>query len=268
MTLKQRKIAFIGGGHITNIIIENLTKTQTVRPEQLIVSDPDKERLETLQSTYGIDTAKDNQDAAGKGDFVFINVLPQVVDEVIREFEQSTILTNKLLVTLAAGIPMKKYSVIGKKLPVVRALPNPPSQIGWGMIALTFNSYVTKSQQTDIITLFSSLGKYLILKEECINAVTALSNPTLVYMFFQALIDAGVRSGIDHETSTKIVYQSIVGAMEVWNNRKVAPYELINEAATPGGISVESLFVLDKYAFRAAINEAVYNATLKAGKFS
>jgi pyrroline-5-carboxylate reductase len=87
-------------------------------------------------------------------------------------------------------------------------------------------------------------------------------------MFFQALIDAGVRSGIDHETSMKIVYQSIVGAMEVWNRRKVPPYELISEVATPGGIFVESLFILDKYAFRAAINEAVYNAALKAGKFS
>jgi len=30
MTLEQRKIAFIGGGHITNIVIDNLTRTQTV----------------------------------------------------------------------------------------------------------------------------------------------------------------------------------------------------------------------------------------------
>ena len=52
MTLKQRKIAFIGGGHITNIIIENLTRTETATPEQLIVSDPNKKRLETLQSQF------------------------------------------------------------------------------------------------------------------------------------------------------------------------------------------------------------------------
>ena len=268
MTLKQRKIAFIGGGHITKIIVENLIRTETAIPEQLIVSDPNKKCLETLQSNYGIVAAKNNLDAVAKGDFIFINVLPQVVDEVIKEFEQLTISANKVLITLAAGISIKKYSALGEKLPVVRALPNPPSQIGWGITALTFNSYVSESQQADVINLFSSLGKYLILKEECINAVTALSSPTLIYMFFQALIDAGVRSGIDHETSTKIVYQSIVGAMEVWNRRKVAPSDLISEAATPGGISVESLFILDKYAFRAAINEAVYNATLKADKFS
>jgi pyrroline-5-carboxylate reductase len=116
MTLEQRKIAFIGGGHITNIIIDNLTRTQTAIPEQLIVSDPNKKRLETLQSNYGIVAAKNNLDAVAKGDFIFINVLPQTVDEVIKEFKASTILANKVIITLAAGIPMKKYSVLGDKV--------------------------------------------------------------------------------------------------------------------------------------------------------
>jgi glycerol-3-phosphate dehydrogenase len=113
--LKQRKIAFIGGGHITKIIVENLIRTETAMPEHLIVSDPNKGRLETLQSNYGIVAAKNNLDAVDKGDFIFINVLPQVVDEVIKEFEQLTISANKVLITLAAGISIKKYSVLGMK---------------------------------------------------------------------------------------------------------------------------------------------------------
>lgn len=268
MALKDSRIAFIGGGHITEIIVENLTKTQTVLPEQLIVSDPAKEKLEALHSKYSVSMAKDNPDAASRGDFVFINVLPHVVEEVIEELRQVTFSVNSTVITLAAGIPIKKYYVLGEKLPVVRALPNPPSQIGWGITALAFNPHVTEDQRNKIIEMFTSLGKYVVLKEENINAVTALSSPATVYMFFQSLIDAGVRAGIDRETSTKIVYQTIVGAMEVWNLRGVSPYELMNEASTPGGISVESLFTLDKYAFRAAINEAVYSGTLKASEFS
>jgi pyrroline-5-carboxylate reductase len=82
------------------------------------------------------------------------------------------------------------------------------------------------------------------------------------------LIDAGIRAGIDREMSTKIVYQTIVGAMEIWNRRQVTPQELLSEASTPGGISVESIFTLEQYAFRAALNDAIYNATLKADAFS
>ena len=84
------------------------------------------------------------------------------------------------------------------------------------------------------------------------------------YIFFQSLIDAGIRAGIDRETSTKVVYQTIVGAMEIWNQRQVSPHELLSEASTPGGISVESIFTLEQYAFRAALNEAINNAALKA----
>ncbi len=105
MTLKQRKIAFIGGGHITKIIVENLIRTETAIPEQLIVSDPNKKRLETLQSNYGIVAAKNNLDAVAKEDFIFINVLPQTVDEVIKEFKASTILANKVIITLRPEYP-------------------------------------------------------------------------------------------------------------------------------------------------------------------
>jgi len=264
MALKNRKIAFIGGGHITEIILGNLTRTEILLPDQLIVSDPNKKRLEALHETYDIMMAKDNQDAAIRGDFIFINVLPQVVEEVVRELSRATFSREKVIISLAAGISIEKYHPMGEVLPVVRALPNPPSRIGWGITALTFNAHVTETQREDVLSLFSSLGKYVILDEGNINAVTALSSPAPVYMFFQALIDAGVRSGIDRETSTKIVYQTIVGAMEVWNRREVSPYELMNEASTPGGISVESLFTLDKYAFRAAIIEAIHNGTKKA----
>ena len=61
---------------------------------------------------------------------------------------------------------------------------------------------------------------------------------------------------------------AFVGAMELWHQREVSPCELMAEARTPGGVSAESLFTLDKYAFRAANNEAVHRGTLKAAEFS
>jgi pyrroline-5-carboxylate reductase len=135
-----------------------------------------------------------------------------------------------------------------------------------GIVALAFNPYVNDEQRSEISELFASLGESVVLAEEKINAVTALSSPAVTYLFFQSLIDAGIRAGIDRETSTKVVYQTIVGAMEVWKKRQVSPHHLLSEASTPGGISVESIFTLEQYAFRAALNEAIGNAALKATK--
>jgi len=264
MSLDKRKIAFIGAGHITNIILDNLVKGEKISSHLLIASDPDKRKLQRLSEKYEITMAQDNRDAVDKGDFIFINVPPQVVGDVVSELSRKQLPRGKLIVTLAAGVTKNTYDGLGDSIPVVRALPNPPSQIGMGIAALSFNSYVNDKQKNDIFDLFSSLGEYVVIEEENINAVMALSSPATTYLFFQSLIDAGVRAGIDHETSTKVVYQTIVGAMEIWNRRQASPHDLLSEASTPGGISVESLFTLEQYAFRAALNEAVNNAILKA----
>ncbi|HIJ57278.1 MAG TPA: hypothetical protein HPQ03_14315 [Deltaproteobacteria bacterium] len=107
----------------------------------------------------------------------------------------------------------------------------------------------------------------MALAERHINAVTAMTTPATVFMFFQSLIDAGVRAGIDRETCTRIAYQTIVGSMEVWHQRKVPPSELMAEASTPGGISVECLHVLEKFAFRAAISDAIKKGAERAAQF-
>ena len=266
MALDKRRLAFIGAGHITNIILDNLVKAEKLHTHRMIASDPEKNKLQRLYDKYGIIMAQDNFEAVEKGDFIFINVPPQVVGDVIDELCRKRLPENKLIVTLAAGIPINAYESLGDNIPVVRALPNPPSQIGMGIAALAFNPYVNDKQKSDIFELFASLGEYVVLREENINAVMALSSPAATYLFFQSLIDAGVRAGIDRETSTKVVYQTIVGAMEIWNQRQASPHDLLSEASTPGGISVESIFTLEQYAFRAALNEAINNAALKAEK--
>jgi len=133
MSLKKRSIAFIGAGHITEIIVSNLTKADYIAPRRLIASDPDQERLEKLHDKYGISIAEDNLEAVNEADFVFINVLPNIVEEVVKEFRKIGFPQGKVIITVAAGIPMDTYKVLGERLPVVRALPNPPSRIGMGI---------------------------------------------------------------------------------------------------------------------------------------
>jgi pyrroline-5-carboxylate reductase len=268
MPLKNRSIAFIGGGHITEIIVSNLTKTAEIAPQRLVVSEPVAEKGQHLKKAYGISVAEDNLEAVLTGDFIFINVLPQVVSEVVQEFQRAGFPDNKVIITVAGGVPMKAYEPLGKHLPIVRALPNPPSQVGMGIAALAFNAHVTEDLQQEIFELFACLGEYVVVEEEKVNAVMALSSPTITYMLFQAIIDAGVRAGIDRDTATKIVYQTIAGAMAVFKSRQVPPYALINEASTPGGISIESLYTLETYAFKAGIMDAVDSAINRAVELS
>jgi pyrroline-5-carboxylate reductase len=186
MALKNRTIAFIGGGHITEIILSNLTKTTEIAPRRLVVSEPVAAKRQHLKKAYGISIAEDNPEAALTGDFIFINVLPHVVGEVVQELQGTGVPDNKVIITVAGGIPMKAYEPLGKSLPIVRALPNPPSQVGRGMAALAFNGHVSEDLQQEIFELFACLGDYVVVAEEKVNTVMALSSPTITYMLFQA----------------------------------------------------------------------------------
>lgn len=264
MGLKDHQIGFIGGGHITEIIVSNLTSSGRVVPRRLMVSDPVREKLENLQHTYGIAITEDNLEVVLTSNFVFINVLPHAVGEVLEALNRNGFPPDKVIISLAAGVPVKTYEVLGRHTAVVRALPNPPSQIGMGIAAIAFNPHVPEDLRPDILELFSCLGEYVVVREEQVNTVMALSSPAITYLLFQSLIEAGVREGIDRKTSTKIVYQTIAGAMEVWKRRQVSANELIGEASTPGGISVESLYTLERYAFKGAVMEAIHQAIAKA----
>ena len=264
MALKERCIAFIGAGHITEIIVSNLAEAENIDPQQMIVSDPVKDRPAGLQKKFGVSIAKDNREAVYTANFVFICVLPNIVGDVVEEFKKMGFPQDNVIITVAGGIPMAAYNQLGARLAVVRALPNPPSQIGKGIAALAFNPHVTDDQKADIFELFDCLGDHVVVREDLVNAVMALSSPAITYLFFQSLVDAGIRAGIDYKTTAKIVSQTIIGSMDVWRRRDVTPHELLTEASTPGGISIESLFSLEKYAFKAALMEAIDSAIKRA----
>jgi pyrroline-5-carboxylate reductase len=268
MPLEERKIAFIGGGHITEILITNLLRAKTLVSEQLLVSDPREIRLGELDSRFGVATTPNNREAVQWGDFTFINVLPQVASDVIAELAAPQLWKGKILVTLAAGITMERYMAISSKLPVVRALPNPPSKVGAGVIALCFNQHVKEAERKDILSFFAPMGVSFLMEENTINAVTSLSTPATIYLFFKSLIDGGIRSGLDKETSTKIVLKTIAGSLEMLKQEREELSELIEKASSPGGISEECLQTLDQYDFQTAVSEAVIKGTEKADSFS
>lgn len=266
--MKDQTIAFVGGGKLTEFILENLLGTKTIMTKRLIVSDPNPARCTHLASKFSVETTADNVHAADRADLVFICVRPQDIEPVVADLERAEFSEGVVLVTLAAGIPMQKYAGLGHALPVVRALPNPPSQIGQGSVAVIFNEFVSDLQHREALELFGSMGKVEILKEEQMNAATALSGPAPVLLFFEAMIQAGVQLGLERDTSLSIAHQTIVGVMEVWKQQQVSPQEMLLEACTPGGLSEESVAVLKKHGFRTAVVAAIRDAALKAERLA
>lgn len=266
----ERRLAFIGGGHITEILLHNLLgEGGPVSPGSVIVSDPLEARRERLGEVFGVATTADNTAAAARADLIYVNLRPEVVSLAIPDLLAARLDPNQVVISLAGGIPLSRYAALGPEQPLVRGLPNPPSRIGEGVAALAFTPQVREEQRAVVREVFASLGQVVEVEEASMNLITALSSPAATYLFFEALIDAGVRGGLPRKIATVVAGQTIAGSLALWRSlqredRGVSPADLIAEAATPGGISVETLFVLEQHAFKGTVMEAIARGAERA----
>ena len=262
--LKNINITFIGGGHIAEIIIQNLVQKGGTPPENISVSDPDRKRCQYLANEFGISMEANNVTAAQSGDLILICVHPPVVRDVLPDLVEAELRPNQVVISVAAGIPLSAYRSLGDQQPMVRALPNPPSKIGQGIAPLIFTPTVSAEQRKHVLALFSSLGEWVEVDESQINAITSLSSPVTTYLFFQSLVEAGIGCGLSHSIAEKVAAQTIIGSMAVWEKLEVSPIDLIEEASTPGGVSVESIRVLEQHGFKSAILDAIHKGASRA----
>ncbi len=100
---------------------------------------------------------------------------------------------------------------------------------------------------------------------------TALSGtgPAYVFLFMEALIDAGVHMGFPRRIAEQLVLQTIAGSRPSTRRQRRHPATLRNQVTSPGGTSAEALYYLEKAGFRTAISRAVwaaYQRSLELGK--
>jgi pyrroline-5-carboxylate reductase len=266
MMLANRQIAFLGGGHIAEIIIRRLVEEQVLAAPQILVSDPAPARCEHLADRFGITPAADNVEAAQRGDLVLVCVRPEVVQAIVSDLQTAGLRPEQVVVSIAAGIPLATYEALGDQQPLVRALPNPPSQVGQGIAPLVFSAMVSATQRALVLELFDALGDTVEVEESHLNAITSLSSPVATYLFLQSLVDAGVSCGLPHAVATRVASQTIVGSLAVWRSRQAPPSELINEASTPGGVSVETVRTLKQHELEATVADAIAQGTTRAAE--
>ncbi|HKI55254.1 MAG TPA: pyrroline-5-carboxylate reductase [Anaerolineales bacterium] len=266
----NKQIAFIGSGIMAEAMIAGLLRKELAKPENIIASGPREERGGELQKKYGIKSTTDNASAASNADVVVLSVKPQRLSDVMKGIK--SIRSDALLLSIIAGASMKKIGTGLKHKAVVRSMPNTPGQIGEGITVWTASQEVTEEQQDMARKLLGAMGEEVFVEDESyLDMATALSGsgPAYVFLFTEALIDAGVHMGFSRRISEQLVLQTIKGSVSYYHNAERHPATLRNQVTSPGGTSAEALYYLEKAGFRTAISRAVwaaYQRSLELGK--
>ncbi len=264
-----KKVAFIGPGVMAEAMLSGLLRERLLPPEAIVTAGPRPERLDALRRRYGVRTTTDNAEAAGEADLVVLCVKPQQLAKALTQIGAGRVPARALVLSIVAGAPMARIAEALAHPAVVRAMPNTPAQIGAGITVWTASPQVSPTQREMAQAVLRALGETVFVEDEgYLDMATALSGtgPAYVFLFMEALVDAGVHLGFPRRIAEQLVVHTVLGAAEYYRRQQgqVHLAYLRNQVTSPGGTSAAALYYLEKAGFRTAISRAVWAAYERA----
>jgi len=262
----EGKLGFIGGGRMGEALIQGILKSGIIAAADILVSDPVTERRKYLTDTYGVlayDSSESDHIWSGCKT-VILAVKPQIMQDVLQAAKDK-ISASHLLISIAAGIQsfFIDASLAGSNCRIIRVMPNTPAFVLEAASALSQGPRATREDMETAVMLFNSIGKTVILDEKYFDAVTGLSGsgPAYVFTFLEALIDAGLKVGLNRADAELLVMQTVLGSVKLAIESKEHPAQLRAMVTSPGGTTIAGLHELEAAGFNGIIMDAVEAAT-------
>lgn len=251
-------LGVIGGGIMAEAIVSRLISQKIVIAERILVSEPQLQRRQLWQKQYGVQVTNDNS-AIMSAKIVLLAIKPQILEVVATDLAFVNKETSPLIVSILAGVTLKRLKSAFAGCPVVRVMPNTPATVGAAISAISIGENVTSEQAESVKQIFNAVGEVVIVPEYLMDGVTGLSGsgPAYVAVMIEALADGGVAVGLPREIAQKLAIQTVFGTAKLLQESKMHPAELKDRVSSPGGTTIAGVTALEKGGFRAAAIEAV-----------
>lgn len=259
------KIGFIGTGNMGGAILRGYVAAMSGREKEVYAFNLGPEKLDKLVSETGVNKCSSNSEVVDNSDMVIFAVKPIFFPKMFEGIKDN-VRKDQIFVSIMASITIEELEgFLGKDAKIVRVMPNTPAMIGMGMASLSRNANISDDEMAAVKAVFDSVGQSEEVEERLIPAVTALSgsSPAYVYMFIEAMADAGVAAGMPRDKAYKFAAQAVKGSAAMVLETGKHPGELKDMVCSPGGITIECVRVLEEQGMRGA----VFNGALAAAKF-
>jgi len=247
-------------------LIRGVLEAKLVEPSQMTVSDVLDERLRHLEKAYGVATERRNADASKGRDLVILAVKPQTIRAVLEEM-RSVVDGSMVIVSIAAGFPLSAMQeILGTGLKLIRVMPNTPALVLEGAAALCATPQVSKGELAMARQVFEAVGRAMVVDEELMDAATGLngSGPAYVFIFIEALADAGVKQGLPRDAALTLAAQTVLGAAKMVLELGRHPAELKDLVTSSGGTTAAGIQALEQGGFRGAVMSAIEAGTRRS----
>ena len=253
----MKKLGFIGVGNMGGAMIGGILAGKKMAAEDIIGADHSQSSRDRAASLYGMEMTGDNREVAAQAQILFFSVKPQFLDDVLNEI-RDVITKDQLLVSIVAGRSIAYYQkMLGKKIRIIRLMPNTPALVGAGMTAACCSAEVSAEEMEKVGDLIRTFSLFEEVPETLFDAVTGVSgsSPAYVFMMMEAMADAAVLAGMPRAQAYRFVGQAVLGSAKMMLETGKHPGELKDMVCSPAGTTIEAVRVLEELGLRSAIIE-------------
>ncbi len=258
-------IAFLGAGNIAQAIMGGLAQEN----DHLVAYDPVPECCDKA-AAMGVQIASSIEDAVSRAEVVMLCVKPNVVAGLLTE--STKMLSGKLIISVAAGITTTTMlAALGSNAAIVRCMPNTPALLRAGITGLFATTNVSAEQRHKADTILKGVGDTLWVSEETsLDIVTAVSGsgPAYFFLMIEALINAGVKEGLDRDTATQLALQTALGTAMMAKQSDETPEALRKNVTSPGGTTQAAIESFESGGLRSLVDNAVHAARVRSVELS
>jgi len=261
-----RRVAVLGAGKMGGTLARALLDAGVVAPADVTATTRTAARREAVARELGVRTVPDNALAVADADIVLLAVKPQTAVTVLEEI-RDRLRPDQLLVSILAGVPLAHLEAhLPEGIPVVRAMPNTPALVNAGMTVVCGGRAATAAHVLAARSLFTHLGRVLVLDESYFDAVTGLSasGPAFLYIVIEALAEGGVKMGLPRNVAIELAAQTCLGAGKMTIETGDHPALLKDAVTTPAGCTVDGILQLEEGGLRVTLIKAVVEAARRA----
>ncbi|AFQ44698.1 pyrroline-5-carboxylate reductase [Desulfosporosinus meridiei] len=259
----SQSIGFIGGGNIAEAMISGLKKANSAL-EIRVTNHSNRGRLQGLVDRYNV-IATSLTELVEDSKVLIIAVKPKDVQGVLKDLAGFS-LQNKLVISVAAGVPLKVFYKYLPGVAVVRAMPNTSTAVLHSMTGLVRGDNVNDEQASVGEKIFSATGKIMWVPEKNINALTAISGsgPAYFYLFAESLIKAGVELGLSEAEAEVLVLETLIGSGKMIAESDKSPGKLREEVTSPNGTTYAALNVFMEEKLAQTVQNAAWACARRA----
>lgn len=216
--MRQAKIAFFGGGNMTQSLVSGLI-AEGYNPAHIWVLDQHQGKLDLFAERYQVNTLNTEAQRLPEVDIVLFAIKPQSFSALPIAFRRAIVDQKPLVISVAAGIRLATLAgYFGEQTPVVRAMPNTPALIQSGATGLYANANTSESQKSLAEHILRCVGQVIWVTDEAhMDIVTAISGsgPAYYFLLMDMFKSFAVSLGLDEQEARLLCIQTALGTAKM-----------------------------------------------------